>query len=282
MLVCLVIYFGWVAASQLFDSPRLEENLGSAASVQTEPVPSSGEAQRKAPALAEYHVVWDRNLFAVSQAAEQAARREKIDVDNIALASTDVGLKLIGTVVANDPKLNHAIIDVASTRDQGLFREKDRVGKAVIKIILRNNVIIETEDGRRMRLTIDEEAGNRPMAAQPGLEVPPESAAVLFKVPREEVPSSPEDIRSVIEELNLTPQLDEGKIRGFSVGRLRAKDILSQIGLRTGDIIKGMDDNEFKNPADLDYLFQRLARGGDLTVMVERRGQLQKLKALIE
>jgi len=227
-------------------------------------------------------VVWDRNLFSVSRLAEQAARREKIDVDNIALASTDVGLKLIGTVMASDPRLNHAIIDVASTRDQGLFREKDRVGKAVIKIILRNNVIIETEDGRRMRLTIDEEAGKRPMAAQSGLEVPPESAVVLFQVPREEVPSSPEDIRSVIEELSLTPQLDEGKIRGFSVGRLRAKDILSRIGLRTGDIIKGVDDNEFKNPADLDYFFQRLARGGDLTVMVERRGQLQKLKALIE
>ena len=282
VLVCLVIYFGWVAASQLFDSPRLEENLGSAASVQTEPVPSSGEAQGRAPALAEYHVVWDRNLFAVSQAAEQATRREKIDVDNIALASTDVGLKLIGTVVANDPKLNHAIIDVASTRDQGLFREKDRVGKAVIKIILRNNVIIETEDGRRMRLTIDEEAGNRPMAAQPGLEVPPESAVVLFQVPREEVPSSPEDIRNIIEELNLTPQNDKKKLNGFSVGRLIAKDFLFQLGVRTGDVIKGMDDYEFKTPADLDYFFQRLARGGDLTVMVERRGQLQKLKALIE
>ena len=103
-------------------------------------------------------MVWDRNLFAVSRPAEQAARREKIAVDKIALAGTDVGLKLIGTAVANDPKLNYAIIDVASTRDQGIFREKDRVGKAVIKVILRNNVIIETEDGRRMRLTIDEEA----------------------------------------------------------------------------------------------------------------------------
>jgi len=131
-------------------------------------------------------------------------------------------------------------------------------------------------------LTIDEEAGNRPMAAQPGLEVPQESAVVLFQVPREEAPSSPEDIRNVIEDLSLTPRLDEGKMRGFSVGRLRFKDFLFQLGVRTGDVIKGMDDYEFKTPADLDYFFQRLARGGDLTVMVERRGQLQKLKALIE
>jgi len=145
-LVCLVIYFGWVAASQLLDAPRLEENLSSAALVQTASAPGSGKPQKEAPALAEYHVVWDRDLFAVSRPAEQAARREKIAVDKIALAGTDVGLNLIGTAVANNPKLNYAIIDVASARNQEIFREKDRVGKAVIKAILRNNVIIEKED----------------------------------------------------------------------------------------------------------------------------------------
>jgi len=293
-LVCLVIYFGWVAASNLLDAPRLEENFDSAASVQPAQAPSSGAAQEKAPALAEYHVVWDRNLFAVSQPAEQSARREMIAVDKIALAGMDVGLKLIGTAVASNPQLNYAIIDVAATRDQGIFREKDRVGKAVIKVILRNNVIIETEDGRRMRLTIDEEVVKNPRAAQTGLGFPAESAAAsfnpdaiqgagsTFQVPREEVPSSPEDIRNVIEELNLTSQNDKKKLSGFSVGRLIAKDFLFQLGVRTGDVIKGVDDYEFKTPADLDYFFQRLARGGDLTVVVERRGRLQKLKALIE
>jgi type II secretion system protein C len=239
-------------------------------------------------------VVWDRDLFAVSRPAEQVARREKIAVDKIALAGTDVGLKLIGTAVANDPKLNYAIIDVASARNQEIFREKDRVGKAVIKAILRNNVIIETEDGRRMRLTIDEKLEKNQKTAQTRLEIGPESAAAsfnpaeiqsaggTFQVAREAIPSSPSDIRRVIEELSLTPQINEGKIGGFSVGRLRAKDILSRIGLRTGDIIKGVDDDEFNAPEDLEFFFQRLARAGDLAVVVERRGRLQKLNVIIE
>jgi type II secretion system protein C len=290
-LICLVIYFGWVAVSQLLDAPRLEENLGSAVSVQTEPVPSSGEAQRKAPALAEYHVVWDRNLFAVSRLAEQAARREKIDIDSIALASTDVGLKLIGTAVANDPKLNYAIIDVAASRDQGLFREKDQVGKAVIKAILRNNVIIETEDGRRRRLTIDEETVKNPMPLQASLGPLPQpptaspglsgnqGAGSTFHVPREAMPSSPEGIRNAIEELNLP---DQEKLSGFPVGRVIARDILYQLGVRTGDVIKGLDDYEFTTPGDLEYFFQRLAQGGNFSVLVERRGQVQNLNVLVK
>jgi len=163
-LICLLIYFGWLSASRLLDHHQPEGDFDSAATVQS--APGSGEAQDKPPPLEEYHVVWDRNLFDVSRTAEAAVKREKIDVDKIAVVGKDVGLKLIGTVVANDPKLNYAIIDVGATHDQGIFREKDRVDKAVIKVILRNNVIIETADGHRKRLTLDEEDRKNQKAAR--------------------------------------------------------------------------------------------------------------------
>ncbi|HSM90337.1 MAG TPA: hypothetical protein VLT56_09995, partial [Desulfobacterales bacterium] len=249
-LVCLMIYFGWVAASNLLEAPRLEENLGSAASVQPAPATSSGAAQEKASTLAEYRVVWDRNLFGVSGAATQVDRREKIAVDKIALAGKDVGLKLIGTAVANDPKLNHAIIDVAATRDQGIFREKDRVGKAVIKAILRNNVIIETEDGRRKRLTIDEENPKNPRTPQ---ETSDSTAAVsataaapleihenptIFQVPLKELAPSLSSIRSALGEISASPQMSTGNHNGFYVGSLGPQSVLMRLGLRPGDLIR--------------------------------------------
>jgi type II secretory pathway component PulC len=236
-------------------------------------------------------VVWDRNLFGESGSANPAAKREKIDVDKIAVAGRDVGLRLIGTAVANDPKLNYAVIDVAATREQGIFREKDRVGTAVIQAILRNNVIIETADGRRRRLTIDEEAvkNSTPLQASLGPLPQPSIASSglsgnlegrsTFHVPREDMPSSPEGIRNAIEDLNLP---DQEKVNGFPVGRVIARDILYQLGVRTGDVIKGLDDYEFTSPGDLEYFFQRLAKGGNFTVLVERRGQVQKLNVLVE
>ncbi|MBI5578102.1 MAG: hypothetical protein HY895_03035, partial [Deltaproteobacteria bacterium] len=103
-----------------------------------------------------------------------------------------------------------------------------------------------------------------------------------FQVPRDEVPASPPDVQRVIEELKLAPQVTDGKMSGVAVGRLRAKDVLSRIGLRTADIIKGVDNEEFDSPEDLEYFFERLAQGGDMAVLIERRGRLQKLKINIK
>ncbi|MBI5577886.1 MAG: hypothetical protein HY895_01925, partial [Deltaproteobacteria bacterium] len=216
-LVCLIFYFGWVVVSMILDGPRMEKHPGATPSVQPVAAPGSGRTQKKASLLAEYRVVWDRNLFGVSRLAEKAAMPEKIDVDKVALAGTDVGLKLIGTVVASDPKLNYAVIDVASTRNQGIYREKERVGKSVIRLILRNAVIIETEDGSRKRLSTDEEAAKSPKSGGEGTGPPAGSAAAsfnpddiqgdgsTFQVPRDEVPASPPDVQRVIEELKLAP-----------------------------------------------------------------------------
>lgn len=290
-LVCLIFYFGWVIVSIFLNGPRMEENPRATAAGQPVAAPAV-RTPNKISRLGEYRAVWDRNLFGVSRLAEKTAAPEKIDVDKIALAGADVGLRLIGTVVASDPKLNYAVIDVAATRGQGIFREKERVGKAVIRLILRNAVIIETEDGSRKRLSTDEEAkGSKPgreggpPAGSPAAAFNPDDIqgdGSTFQVPLDEVPSSPADVQRVMEELKLAPQMADGKMSGVSVGRLRAKDILSRIGLRTGDIIKGVDNEEFDSPEDLGYLFERLAQGGDMAVLVERRGRLQKLKINIQ
>ena len=79
--------------------------------------------------------------------------------------------------MTNDSKQNYAVIDIIATRDQGIFREKDRVGKVVIKSILRNTVVIETESGERSRLTVDEDPRKNPGKEQPLQALPAEVAA---------------------------------------------------------------------------------------------------------
>jgi general secretion pathway protein C len=290
-LICLLIYFGWLSASRLLDHHQSDGDFDSAAAVQS--APGSGEAQDKPPPLEEYQVVWDRNLFGVSRAAEAAVKREKIDVDKIAVAGKDAGLKLIGTVVANDPKLNYAIINVAANREQGIFREKDRVGKAVIKVILRNNVIIETADGHRKRLTLDEEDRKNQKAATDTVATPEvqdtgprpayvQETEVIFQIPLDQVASSLSDIRRAMTESNISPHTSDGKPDGFYVGSLGPQNVLARIGLRTGDVIMGMDDEEFEGTQKAEVFFQRLARGGDFSILVLRRGRLQKMNILIE
>ena len=293
-LVCLIAYFGWsvgwqfAGISEQLPESAAEEGLQTAASDQ-------GTADIGMPLPAEdYKVIWGRNLFGVSAAAIPSARPDKAAIEKIALASRDVGLRLIGTVVADDPKLNYAVIDIIATRDQGIFRERDRVGKAVIKSILRNTVIIETERGERSRLTVDEDPRKNPGTEQPLQGLPAEVAAApappenipagdgTFQVSRNEVAASLSDIPRVIEESIITTPVNDGNPHGFYLGRLRAADALFRIGMRTGDVVKGVDGQEYGGPEDAELFLQRLAQGGHLSVLIERRGQPRKLDVVIE
>jgi general secretion pathway protein C len=242
----------------------------------------------------EYKVIWDRNLFGVSAAAIPSSKPEQAAIEQIALASRDVGLRLIGTVVADDPNLNFAVIDIIATRDQGIFRERDRAGKAVIKTILRNTVIVETENGERRRLVVDEDLGRNPGSEQPSQVLPARVAAApappenstggdrTSLVTRDEVASSFSDIPRLIEESVIIGPVHDENLHGFYLGRLRAADVLFRIGMRTGDVVKGVDGQEYGGPDDAEPFLRRLAQGGHLSVLIERRGEPRKLDVLIE
>jgi hypothetical protein len=155
-LICVSIYAGTEIALRIWEI--VHPGLDSPTAAAVRPPPDIRPAQRSAASthpIEAYRVIWERNLFNVSDPPKKAGSHEGVDVEKIAVAEKELGLELIGTVVANDPKLNCAAIAVAATRGQAVFRERDRVGGVLIKGISRNNVVIETEKGQIKRLTAD-------------------------------------------------------------------------------------------------------------------------------
>ncbi len=114
------------------------------AAVKPEPARRAVQPQIAAEPLKGYHKIWKRNLFNIPDKTPAAAKTE-IPIETIALAEKNIGLKLVGTVVANDAHFSRAIVHVTKTREQGAYREGDQAGKAKIKKILRNKVVITTE-----------------------------------------------------------------------------------------------------------------------------------------
>jgi general secretion pathway protein C len=294
-LVCLVVYFGWMIASSLLNAQGPAADSGHRASVQLEANTNIDRAQAAVPPLDDYQVVWDRNLFGVPKAALDTSGREKMAVTKIAVAGKDVGLKLLGTVVASNPKLNSAVIDVNATREQGIFRERERVGKAVISRIFRNNVIIETDGGQRRRLTMEEEGVLKTsQASQASLPSYPESPApapqsadvregtINIQVPRDVIESSLSNIPALMEEVSISPHLRDGNPDGFAMRSVGRRNILSRLGLRAGDVIKGIDDTELAGPEEAEMFFRRLAEGGEVSILVERHGRPRRLNLNIK
>ena len=58
---------------------------------------------------------FERNLFNLSKEKTQAPQKE-IEIDKIALAKKDLGQKLVGTVIAENPKLRFAFIENRNQR----------------------------------------------------------------------------------------------------------------------------------------------------------------------
>lgn len=293
-LICLIIYLGWEMASQFLYTERQSNDNGLPQTAHPLTPSEPGPVLRaEASELNDYRMVWERNLFGTSRAAGAVAPWDSVVVEKIALAEKDLGLRLIGTALADDSLLNYAVIDVAAISKQGIFREGERVGRSVIRRILRNSAIIQTDTGQQRKLIVDEEISYTTLSAAapiPNMNEASASAAaspevletaVMFKALREEVEPLA-DTRRLVEETRMSQHVKDGEAAGVLVGAVHPRNPLARIGLRTGDVIKAVSEEETNRLDEAEALSQTLANGGEFTILVERHSRLQRLKVNIE
>ena len=192
-------------------------------------------------ALSDYKAIWERNLFNVSP-KKLSVSQKQIDYANVAEANENTGLKLLGTVAANVSANKFAIIE--NRQGQNIYREGDTTGSFVIKKILRNNVIIATENGDKL-LSLKPDGFNRGEVAlasssqTPSEASKPKRSGVRFKtveLPREEIIAAFDDIDQLIREVG-TSSYKFGKLTGFKIGSVSDESILKKIGLMSHDAI---------------------------------------------
>jgi general secretion pathway protein C len=292
LLLLLIGYLGFQAV-QTIQFARLEVDAVAASD------PAGVRPASPSPAsirpLSDYQVIWQRNLFNITLSKE-SDKKDEISLEKIALAKKDLGLELVGTVVADDPKLSRAIIDNRKTREQEAYREGDSAGKVKIKKILRNNVVITTSEGDEL-LTVEiresakrsasskpsKSIGSRPSASQQTPRSRPSKASTRsIKLDRDEVEASLSDIEALEEKVRLTPYMQGNQPSGFRISNIPADSILRKMGLRSRDVIVGVDDDEITSPDQASGFFEKLAAGGDVTIKVKRRRRTRQINLSIE
>jgi type II secretion system protein C len=282
LVLVLVGYFFISAAANLLQVGR-EPVLA--------PQPAPAEAISKAKAtvrpLEDYNIIYERNLFGASKGLISVPQ-EEVSVEDIPTAEKNLGLKLIGTVASDNPATSFAIIDNKTTRKQELYHEGDKAGEVLIKRILRNKVIVDAGRGEEL-LTLElEETGKNVKfspASQPSLRgrrTAPREESLQFE--RAEVVAALQNVDQLIQELNISPYTRSGKPAGFRIGRLPRNSILIAMGLRSGDLITGLNDQTVTGPEQAADFFQTIKQGGDVTIKVGKgrgvrmRGRLIRLK----
>ena len=292
VLVFLIVVLGfhtWHNVSQA----RLEPDF-----VALTPPAREIVALKPAPApapLTDYRMISKRNLFNESKAKKPEAQKA-IPVEKLAPAQNDLGLKLVGTVVAYDARLSRAFIDNSRTRKQEVYGEGDTVGDARIKKVLRNKVVIATRDGDRLLTLKSAVSGNSnetysaapqisrasvPQSRSPGR--PLNSARVRhISLDRQEVEGSLANVDQVLEELTLTPYMRFQKPAGFRISNLSKDSILSKMGLSSRDVILGINDQKITSPEQAAEFLQTLAESDEVTIKARRRLRTRRIIVSIQ
>jgi general secretion pathway protein C len=185
-------------------------------------------------------------------------------------------LAAVGIVYALRPDRSVAVV-----RSGGRTRIAG-VGEAVfggrVAVIAPGRVLLDY-DGRTVELRLpprgpqEAAAVLRPAAAPSAAEARPELSAPLV-LPRRDVERRlSEEIPRILGETALTPVRDEGQVVGFQITRLAPGTLLTEAGLRPGDVLTSVNGTAIDSMATLIGLWGRLQSESELSAVVLRGGQ---------
>jgi general secretion pathway protein C len=208
--------------------------------------------------------------------------REDVTVKRVPLATQEIGLKLIGTVVANDPEESLAIIEDRTTGKQYPRREGDRVGKALIKKILRNEVIINAGRGdRKLTMLHEQPSVTQPASIRTSEPLPPPTAVTTSSLDRQEIDAAMPEYMQFMRTVRIRPHFEGGQPGGFMIYNIDPGSIFSKMGLENGDVIRAVNGEPIKTTQQALAFYNGLKTGRSVAVDVQRGESARVLRVEI-
>lgn len=204
-------------------------------------------------------------------------------------------LKLVGTAVTRDPNKRMAVLEDPQSRRQWSFHEGDRAGGILIKSIRRDHIVIDAGKGDetvKIRSFLGE--GRSATAARSD---PPKrhlsspsaksinrvgSRERLYVIDRALAEAALADPASVLDHVDIMPARVLNREVGFRIAAFEPDSIFSKMGLRSGDLLLTVNDQEITGPQEAATFFEIIRQGGDIDLTVRRRARTYHINLLIE
>ena len=99
---------------------------------------------------------------------------------------------------------------------------------------------------------------------------------------RQVIDEAMNDINSLMEQAKIRPHFRNGKPDGLTISRIKRDSIFTQLGLRSGDIITGVDGQVIESVDDALKFYNQLKSSSNVTLEVRRRGRPKQIEYTIE
>ncbi len=250
---------------------------------------------------ADNQIILQRNIFNsahvhVDSATEKSASghpsAEKNSAplvgDNNLLSDTELAgrplkeaanMQLVGTIAAQGEDLIAlAVIDVNSTI--GIYRPGDLIAtnSKVVKVN-RLRVYIENADGSISILELETDlspaisasaaarTGRNPAARGGGVHQINDTS---WRISTERAEQIRGDIANIVRQARVEPVVEQGQTQGFVVKYIQPGTLLTQMGIRRGDVIKRVNDTALDSPEKGLQVFQQLREAKTMSLSIER------------
>ncbi len=190
---------------------------------------------------------------------------------------------LLLAAVLGAPPADLAAVGIVTSRDAShsvvLLRSSGRtravgVGESAfggrVAVIAADAVTLEFE-GRRLELRLSGDSGAAPAPARAAS--PPADPGARVMERREVERRLGEEVPRILAETTVMPALDGGRVAGLTLTRMPEGTVLTEAGLRPGDVLTEINGTPIDGMATLISLWPRLQNQSTLQATVLRGGQ---------
>jgi general secretion pathway protein C len=232
-----------------------------------------------------YRTIIDRDLFNTNAEATPV-KPKPVDIEKLKV--TELKLKLWGTVTGDKDRA-YAVIEEAKSRQQNLYRAGDTIQTALVKMILREKVIL-TVEGSDEILQMEEIQSGRPRNGIPQRlsrrqSRPPQTSGRTsgpITLKRSLMEEAASNLNDLMKQVRIRPHFRDGKPDGLSLTGIQPNSIFRKMGLRNGDILMGVDGEEIESVDDALKFYKSLTSASELKLQIKRRGTPETLNYSIE
>jgi general secretion pathway protein C len=238
------------------------------------------EAIRSRP-LSYYQVISQRDLFDTGKKKASAPAPE-LEIQK--LEPTKLKLKLWGTITHRGGK-EYAVIENLKDRSQDLYKAGDTIEGANVKQVMREKVVL-TVAGRDEILEMEvastsSTAGPAPRAAA-ARQQPAQAQSQQVPISREDIQEASSNIQQLMRQVRIRPHFERGKPAGLMLSGVQPDSLFTQMGLKSGDVLQGIEGKPIRSMNDVLKLYEQLGSADAVAIDVKRGGSRLNIQYEIE
>ncbi|WP_147442134.1 type II secretion system protein GspC [Corallococcus exercitus] len=191
------------------------------------------------------------------------------------LRRSTLGIRLLGTLVAQDPRWSMASIHELPAGSARSLMLSDTIQGARVFAIERERILLLV-DGRLEY--IDGSGSAAPPVAvnvHPGAALGRgirETGADTYAVPREDVTEALTHLDDLMMQARVVPSFRDGRAVGFKLFSIREGSLYSRLGLRNGDVLQRINGLDLDSPDKALEAFNTLREARRIELLIERGG----------